>query len=94
MYTVVDSVTSVNSASAGIYNILFLTAYISINLGVMNILPFPAFDGGQLMFVLYEIITRKKGNANVEAVINLIGFILIFSLMILITFKDIIKLIG
>ena len=94
MYTVVDAATNVGSTSYGLYNLIYLTAYISINLGVMNILPFPAFDGGQLMFVVYEIITRKKGNADVEAVINLIGFILIFSLMILITFKDIFKLIG
>ena len=94
MYTVIDTATNVGSASGGLYNLIYLTAYISVNLGVMNILPFPAFDGGQLMFVFYEIITRKKGNANVEAAINLIGFILIFALMILITYKDIFKLIG
>lgn len=94
MYTVIDTATNVGSASYGLYNLIYLTAYISVNLGVMNILPFPAFDGGQLMFVFYEIITRKKGNANVEAAINLIGFILIFALMILITYKDIFKLIG
>lgn len=94
MYTVIDTATNVGSASYGLYNLIYLTAYISINLGVMNILPFPAFDGGQLMFVAYEIITRKKGNQDVEAMINLIGFILIFALMILITCKDIFKLIG
>ena len=94
MYTVIDTATNVGSASYGLYNLIYLTAYISVNLGVMNILPFPAFDGGQLMFVFYEIITRKKGNTNVEAAINLIGFILIFALMILITYKDILKLIG
>ncbi len=94
MYTVIDTATNVGSASYGLYNLIYLTAYISVNLGVMNILPFPAFDGGQLMFVFYEIITRKKGNTNVEAAINLIGFILIFALMILITYKDIFKLIG
>ena len=94
MYTVVDTATKVGSVSGAFYNIIYLTAYISINLGVMNILPFPAFDGGQLMFVLYEAVTRKKGNPNVEGMINLIGFMLIFALMILITFKDIFKMIG
>lgn len=94
MYTIVDTATNVGSVSYGFYNIIYLTAYISINLGVMNILPFPAFDGGQLMFVVYELITRKKGNADVEAIINLVGFVLIFALMIFITFKDIFKLIG
>jgi hypothetical protein len=49
---------------------------------------------GELMFVLYEAVTRKKGNPNVEGMINLIGFMLIFALMILITFKDIFKMIG
>ena len=77
MYTVVDTATNVGSVSYGLYNLVYLTAYISINLGVMNMLPFPAVDGGQLMFVVYEIITRKKGNANVEATINLIGFIIL-----------------
>ena len=94
MYTVIDTATNVGSASYGLYNLVYLTAYISINLGVMNMLPFPAVDGGQLMFVVYEIISKKKGNANVEATINLIGFIILFALMILITCKDIFKLIG
>ncbi len=94
MYTVIDQATNIGSRSYAFYNMIYLTAYISINLGVMNILPFPAFDGGQLLFVLYEAITRKKGNANVEGLINLIGFVLIFSLMIYITFKDVLKLIG
>ena len=94
MYTVFDTSTNVGSASYGLYNLIYLTAYISVNLGVMNILPFPAFDGGQLMFVLYEAVTRKKGNPNVEGMINLIGFMLIFALMILITFKDIFRMIG
>lgn len=94
MYTVVDTATKVGSVSGAFYNVIYLTAYISINLGVMNILPFPAFDGGQLMFVVYEAITRKKGNPNIEGMINLIGFMLIFALMILITFKDILNLIG
>ncbi len=94
MYTVIDQATNIGSKSYAFYNMIYLTAYISINLGVMNILPFPAFDGGQLLFVIYEAITRKKGNANVEGLINLIGFVLIFSLMIYITFKDVLKLIG
>jgi regulator of sigma E protease len=45
MYTVIDTATNVGSASYGLYNLIYLTAYVSINLGVMNILPFPAFDG-------------------------------------------------
>ena len=54
MYTVVNT-----AAKYGIANILFLMAYLSINLGVLNIIPFPAFDGGRLLFVIIEVVERK-----------------------------------
>lgn len=88
MYTVVGTV-----AKYGIANIIFLTAYLSINLGVMNILPFPAFDGGRVLFVLIEAITGKKVNSNVEGWFHTIGFILLMMLMLYITFKDILRLV-
>ena len=87
MYTIVETV-----SKTGIANILYLTAYLSINLGVINILPFPAFDGGHVLFLLIEAITRKKVNAKVENIFHIIGFILIFALMIIITIKDILRL--
>nr|MCR5223981.1 RIP metalloprotease RseP [Bacilli bacterium] len=89
MYSVVEKV-----GHTGFANIAYLAAYLSINLGIMNILPFPAFDGGHVLFVLIELITRKRVNEKFEAVCHFIGFILIFTLMILITFKDVIRLIG
>lgn len=87
MYSVVGTV-----AQYGLANIIYLMAYLSINLGVMNILPFPAFDGGRVVFVLIEAITRKKVDAKVEGWFHTIGFILILILMLYITFQDILRL--
>lgn len=67
-------------------------ALLSLNLAIINILPFPALDGGRLVFVLYEGITKKKPNKNFEKYTNLIGFIMLLSLAALITVSDIIKL--
>ncbi|TRZ51917.1 RIP metalloprotease [bacterium] len=67
-------------------------ALLSLNLAIMNVLPFPALDGGRLVFVLYEGITKKKPNKKVEQYTNLIGFIILLSLAVLITVNDIIKL--
>lgn len=65
---------------------------LSLNLAIINILPFPALDGGRLIFVLYEGITKKKPNKNIEKYTNLIGFIILLSLVAFITVNDIIKL--
>ena len=66
---------------------------LSLNLAIINILPFPALDGGRLVFVLYEGILKKKPNKNIERYTNLIGFIILLSLAALITVNDIIKII-
>ena len=87
MYTVVNT-----AAKYGIANLIFLMAYLSINLGVLNIIPFPAFDGGRLLFVVIEAITRKKVDPRVEGYFHTIGFILIMMLMLYITFQDILHL--
>ena len=80
------------SAKAGSTDFLYLIALITINLGVMNLLPFPALDGGRLLFLTIEGITRKKINPKVESFIHLVGITILFGLMILITFKDILNL--
>lgn len=87
MYTIVGQ-----AATYGLANIIYLAAYLSINLGVINILPFPAFDGGRVVFVIIEAITRKKVNPNVEGAFHMIGFILLMILMLFITFQDILRL--
>ena len=81
-----------SAVSAGWESLLYLWVIISVNLGVMNLLPLPALDGGRLMFLLWEAITRKPLNKTVESYINAAGLLILMAFMILITFKDIFKL--
>jgi len=78
-----------DAAKAGIYPLLFVAAYISIQLGIFNIIPFPALDGGYILIYLYQAITRKEVDDNKIGIINYIGFILLMILMVLILVKDI-----
>jgi len=80
------------SASLGLDKLLLVVALISINLGIMNLLPFPALDGGRILLLLVEAIRRKPLSPNVEAAINGIGLVVLMGLMLLVTFKDIIGL--
>jgi regulator of sigma E protease len=68
------------------------TAFLSIVLAIMNILPIPALDGGHIMFLIYEIITRRKPNEKVMEYAQIVGMVLLLSLMILANGNDIIKL--
>lgn len=88
IYTVVGE-----TRKSGISNVLFLIAYLSINLGIMNILPIPALDGGHVLFLLIELITKKKVNQKVEAITTTVFFILLLILMIYISIHDVITLI-
>lgn len=72
-----------------ILNVVNFIILISANLGVMNLLPFPALDGGRLLFLLVELIMRKPIPKEKEAFVHAIGFVLLFIVMILVTFKDI-----
>jgi len=83
---------SAEAASRGIIDVLNFMALLSLNLAVVNILPFPALDGGRLVFVLYEMVTRKKPNAKFEQKVNLIGFLFLLSLILLVTGMDIFNL--
>ncbi len=76
----------------GIKYFLYILAFLSINVGFINILPFPAFDGGHVFFLLVEKIKGSPVNSKFESTCHLIGFILIFLLMIIVTINDIIKL--
>ena len=82
----------VGVAKSSMYSLLYLTAYLSINVGFMNILPFPAFDGGRAFLLIIEKITGKKVPLKVETIINNIGFILLMGLMVFVSIKDVIKL--
>lgn len=80
------------SAKSGIISLIYLIAYLCINVGFINIIPIPAFDGGRLLFLIIEKIKGSKVNPKVENTIHSIGFILLMLLMILITYNDIIRI--
>ena len=82
-----------NNLWDGIERLLYLLMNITISLGVMNLLPIPALDGGRVLFTLVEMITRKKIPPEKEGVIHLIGFGLLIALMIFATYGDIMRLI-
>lgn len=79
-------------SKAGIQNILFLIAFLSINVGFLNLIPLPAFDGGHIFFLLIEAIRRKPVPAEIENRIHAVGLMLLMLLMLVITINDIIKL--
>ena len=82
-----------DAAKASMQQFLYIVAVLSINLGVFNLIPFPALDGGRFLFLIIEGVRRKPINRNVEAYVNFVGLMLLFALMIFITCKDILKLI-
>ncbi|MBR2353798.1 MAG: site-2 protease family protein [Clostridia bacterium] len=82
------------AAESGVWSVLYLVIVLSINLGVFNLIPFPALDGGRFLFLIIEGIRRKPMNKNVESYINFAGIMLLFALMILVTVKDVLHLFG
>lgn len=81
-----------NAAKYGWQNVLSLAGLISVNLGVMNLLPIPALDGGRILFLFIEKIRGKKMNPEKEGFVNFIFFAILILLMVVITFGDILKL--
>ncbi|MEX2585897.1 MAG: RIP metalloprotease RseP [Balneolaceae bacterium] len=71
-----------------------ITAFLSVTLAIMNMLPIPALDGGHFMFLLYEGITRREPSVKVRMALQQIGFILLIGIFILVTFNDILRTIG
>ena len=72
---------------------LNITAVISINLGVFNLIPFPALDGGRFLFLIIEGIRRKPISQEIESKINFVGIALLMALMLIVVLKDIFVLI-
>lgn len=83
-----------DTAQASFSSFLMLVAFISINLGVMNLLPLPALDGGRLLFIVIEIILRRPVNKKYEGYIHAGGLALLMALMLYVTFQDITRLFG
>ena len=81
-----------DASHLGLIHLLSLTAIISINLAIINILPFPALDGGRLFFLLIESIKRSPIKPEVTNIANGIGFLVLIAFMVFVTFHDIVKL--
>lgn len=82
-----------DAARQSLQSLLPLMAFISINLGIFNLLPIPALDGGRLIFILFEMIFKKNVPQKYESLVHTIGFILLIGFMILILIKDVLGLI-
>ena len=78
-----------NAAKVDLMNLLPIMALITINLGLFNLLPIPALDGGRLLFILFEMITRKPVPQKYESIVHAVGFVLLIGFMIIVAAKDI-----
>ncbi len=78
---------------AGLSSLFTLITLITVNVGVFNLLPLPALDGGRLVFLLFELVFRRKVPAKYEGIVNFVGLILLLLLMLAVTYSDITKLV-
>jgi len=83
-----------DATDAGWMSVFFFAALISVNLGVLNLLPIPALDGGHIMFNLYELLFRREPSEKVLVNLTIAGWVILFGLMGLGLFNDINRLIG
>lgn len=88
IYSIVDQV-----KSQGFETLIYLTAYLSINVGIVNLIPIPVFDGGRIFILIIEKIIRRKTGEKLENALNYIGFGLMILLMLFVTFNDITRLV-
>ena len=73
----------------GILAMIHFFGVVSVNLAVVNVLPFPALDGGRIIFVLYELLTKKRANEKLEAIVNNVGMMILLGLILLVTIGDV-----
>ena len=82
----------VDAAASGFVDFLYIISVITINLGIFNLFPIPALDGGRLIFLLIEAVTRRPVNPKVEGYVHAVGMILLLGLFVVVTFKDVLGL--
>ena len=80
-------------ARSGLLDLIFFAGFLAVNIGVMNLLPLPALDGGRILFVLIELIFRKPVPRDKEGYVHFAGFVLLMGLMLYATWNDIIRII-
>jgi regulator of sigma E protease len=80
------------TAREGLVSLIYLTAFLSINIGICNLLPIPALDGGRLFFIVVEKIIRRPINPEKEGMIHLAGLVMLLMLMAVVTYFDVLRL--
>lgn len=83
-----------DAASTGFINVIYLTAVLSLNLGILNLLPIPALDGSKILIYGFEAITGKSMNRELEMKITMLGFAVLMAFTVFITYKDVLRLFG
>ena len=81
-----------DTAKVSLASLWYLLAFISINLGIMNLLPLPALDGGRLFFIIIELVFRKPVPPKYEGYVHVAGFLILMLLMLFVTYNDIVKI--
>jgi regulator of sigma E protease len=89
-----DTMEQAESASDAVYTFIWLMALIAVNLGIVNLLPLPALDGGRLIFIIVEMIRRKPVPPEKEGMVHLIGMVALLALMLALTVSDIMRCFG
>ena len=90
----VVSAMNTTAKTGGIVSLIYLAAFISVNIGLMNLLPIPALDGGRIFFVLIEAVRRKPIPPEKEGIVHFIGLILLLGIMVFATWNDILRLLA
>lgn len=77
------------AANSGLIDLMGIAALISVNLGIINLLPLPALDGGRILFILIELVRGKPVSSDKEGFVHMIGFVLLMTLMLMVVFREI-----
>jgi regulator of sigma E protease len=80
--------------TGGFVALLYLAGFLSVNIGIMNLLPIPALDGGRILFVIIEAIRRKPIPPEKEGLVHFAGLVLLLGFMVFVTWNDIVRLVS
>ncbi|MBR3037860.1 MAG: site-2 protease family protein, partial [Clostridia bacterium] len=89
-----DTMAQAGTAKGAAQVFLWLLALIAVNLGIVNLFPLPALDGGRLIFLLIEMIRKKPVPPEKEGIVHLVGMVLLLALMVALTVSDIMRCFG
>ena len=79
----------VEQVEKGVFDTVWILIAISVSLGLFNLFPLPALDGGRLIFLIYEVVTRRRPNERIEAMVHMVGLLFLLCVIVLVTWRDI-----